>query len=229
MGNPNQKIIVVNKKVLFKGDYFQGFKSSDGVDYESRVLGNIEIMRRGSTEEPAEHPQGNAEMNTFYKQPIGYTLVANLSKGIVFAYSRSSKDKNYGEKRLQGKWTWGFGGHIEPLDSKNGNPIRESMLREVTREELQINGNVKEPMLLGYINDDAQNEEDTQLGRVSIGRVHFGLLYLIDTDTTEVKPNKEATKVVAKTFSELEELCADSGVKVEEWSRIAMMPLRKIL
>ncbi len=229
MGNPNQKIIVVDKDALFQADYFQGFSSTDRADYESRVLKNMEIMRRGSTEEFANHPQGNAEMNPSYKQPIGYTIVANLSEGIVFAYQRSSKDRNYGEKRLQGKWSWGFGGHIEPFDGKNGNPIRDSMLREVTEEELKIAGNIKGFRVLGYINDDSQNDDDTKIGRVSIGRVHFGILYLLDTDAKEVEPNKESTVVVAKKLSELEELCLASGVEVENWSKIAMEPLRQIL
>ena len=228
MSKSDQKIIVVNKNVLFEnGNYFEGFRFANEINYESIILENMEIMRRGSTSEPVNHLLGNAEMNYFFKQPIGYAVVANLSRGKVFAYQRSSNDKEYREKRLQGKWSWGFGGHIEPFDIENGNPIRESMLREVTREELEINGKISSLNILGYINDDAQRDEDTKVGRVSIGRVHFGILYLLDTDAKEVKPNKESTIVVAKKLSELEELCLTSGVEAEEWSRIALQPLKK--
>lgn len=229
MGNPNQRIIVVEKKKLFGNDYFQGFAPSDGIDYEPRILNNLQIMRRGSTEEPANHPEGNAEMNPVYKQPIGYTIVANLLRKKVFAYQRSSDNKNYNEKRLQGKWSLGFGGHIEPFDGVNGNPIRESMLREVTEEELEIIGKIYGFKVLGYINDDAQYEKDTKGGKVSIGRVHFGILYLLDTDATDVRPNKESTIVVSKNLSELEELCSSKDVEMESWSKIALGPLRKIL
>jgi len=227
MSKANQKIIVVRKDVLFGEDFFEGFRPANGVNYESIILENMEVMRRGSTDEPANHPMGNAEMNPDFKQPICYVIVANLDKGIVFAYQRSSKSGDYSEKRLQGKWSWGFGGHIEPFDIENGNPIRESMLREVTHEELEINGKINSLNILGYINDDAQRDEDTKVERVSIGRVHFGILYLLDTDAKEVKPNKESTIVVAKKLSELEELCLTSGVEAEEWSRIALQPLKK--
>ena len=124
MGDPNQKIIVVERNLLFGDDYFEGFKPTEEVDYESRILQNYTVMRRGSTEEPEDHSEGNAELNLGFKQPIGYTLIFNSELGKVFAYQRSSKDHEYDEKRLQGKWSWGFGGHIEPLDSSNENPIR---------------------------------------------------------------------------------------------------------
>lgn len=229
MGKEEQRIIAVKKDVLFSADYFEGFRSVEGIDYESRILKNMQIVRRGSTDESANHPGGNAELNPQLKQPVGYTIVANVSEGKVFAYQRASKAEDYSEKRLQGKWSWGFGGHIEPFDAEDGNPIRNSMLREVTKEELRIMGDVKGFKVLGYVNEDAQHYDDTKQGRISIGRVHFGVLYLLDTNATQVMPNKESTIVVAKTLSELEELCSSPGVEVEGWSKIALEALRKIL
>lgn len=222
MGNPNQRIIVVKRDVLF-GDgknYFEGFRPAEEIDYESRILSNFEIMRRGSTSESANHPEGNAELNPEYKQPIGYTILFNPNLKKVFAYQRSSKDKEYGEKRLQGKWSWGFGGHIEPFDTENGNPIRESMLREVTHEEVEIFGNIQEPKVMGYINDDKD----------SVGRVHFGILYGLSIDGEQIKPkDPEIARVKLSSLNELEKMCSTFGIQVEDWSKIALEPLSKLL
>ena len=167
--------------------------------------------------------RGDAETNPNFKQPIGYAIVVNPITKQVFAYQRSAKDNEYGEKRLQGKWSWGFGGHIEPSDTKNGNPIRESVLREVTQEELEFFGTVrepKEPFVLGYINDDTND----------VGKVHFGILYLLNTDTLNVRQrDSEIAKLDLRGLSGLEELCADPSIEVETWSRIALEPLRKLL
>jgi predicted NUDIX family phosphoesterase len=228
MGDPNKKIIVVKRDKLFGNDYFQGFSSSDVINYESRVLKNMEVMRRGSTEEPVNHVSGNAEMNPAYKQPIGYTIIANSPQGKIFAYQRSSNNKNYGEKRLQGKWSWGFGGHIEPFDSKAGNTIRKSILREISEEAGLTDQEIPFLDILGYINEDVQLEEDTVLEKPSIGRVHFGILYLAITGSPILRVgDPEIARVELKTVSELEKFCTSEDV--EDWSRIALEPLRKIL
>jgi len=195
MTKENQKIIVIEREVLFGNDLFEGFKQYHEVDYESRILRNLKIMKRG-----------DVENNPNYKQPIGYTIVINSNLGKVFAYQRSSKDKEYSEKRLQGKWSLGFGGHIEPLDSKDGNSIRESILREVTQEELEIFGYTEYPAVLGYINDDSD----------SVGKVHFGILYLINTNATKVEPkDSEIAEIRLKTINELEKICVSPDYDIE--------------
>ncbi len=217
MAKADQKIIVVDKENLFRNgrDFFEGFRLHGKVDYESRILDNMKIMRRGSLIEDPHHPRGNAERNPDYKQPIGYGIVVN-DQNRVFAYQRSKDDRKYSEKRLQGKWSWGFGGHIEPMDGSS-NPIRESLIREVTKEEIQILGNVREPRVLGYIYHD-----------FDVHAVHFGILYLIQTDATIVKANDPEIAIVkGKTLSELEEICASPDIDVEEWSRTALDPLKR--
>lgn len=222
MGNPNQRIIVVKKDVLF-GDgqnYFEGFRSAEEGDYESIILANYEVMRRGSTQEPVDHPEGNAELNAHYKQPIGYTIIFNPELKKVFAYQRSSKDKEYGEKRLQGKWSWGFGGHIESLDVSKGDMIRESVLREVLGEEVAIPGNRKDIDCMGYINYDSD----------SVGKVHFGILYCLSTNAKQISPrDPEVARVELFSLGQLEGICTQPHVEVETWSRIALEPLRKLL
>jgi len=208
MSKNDQQIMVVPTEILFPGGAFQGFSPRDNFDYESLILKNFQTMRRG-----------NAEEDPRFKQPIGYATLVNLETKQAFAYKRAS-NQDYHEKRLRGKWSWGFGGHIEPNDSRNGNPIRESVLREVTEEELEVYGNKGNPSVLGYINDDSND----------VGRVHFGILYVIPTYTTKVLPrDPEIEKVEIKTLSELEELCSNPEFEVETWSQIALEPLRKLL
>ena len=218
MSKSDKKIIVVEKDILFGNgkDFFEGFKPHGEVDYESRILSNIKVMRRGSLSEDQNHPDGNAERNPNYKQPIGYAIVVNTRYSKVFAYQRASKDEEYSEKRLQGKWSWGFGGHIEPMDGSS-NPIKESLIREVTQEELEILGGIKEPRVLGYIYHD-----------FDVHAVHFGILYLIEIDATKVKAkDPEIARVEGKTLNELEEICASPNFDVEEWSRTALKPLKE--
>ena len=247
MSKEDMEIIVVEKEILFGKEYFEGFKPQYHVDFESRILSNLKSMRRGDAEKDPSH-----------KQPIGYALIINPKTKEVFAYQRSSKDKNYGEKRLQGKWSWGVGGHIEPFDvkianaenhtlkhvdecnlehpkipskprlksrgkiqgffdSENGNPIRESMLREVIEEELELIGEIKSSSVLGYVNDDSND----------VGKVHFGILYLIEFEG-QVKPrDSEIAHGRLMSINELEKICSSPDKDVETWSEIALGPLKK--
>lgn len=197
-------IMVVPRKILFDNDHFDGFKHNKETDYESRILSNYIYMKRGVAENDPEH-----------KQPVGYAIIVNPKTKKVFAYQRSKKDKEYTETRLQGKWSWGVGGHIDKIDSENGNPIHTSMLREL-QEEVNIQGDVK-TKVLGYINDDKD----------SVGQVHFGILYLIETDAEEVHPNApEISSGKLIHIEEIEKINKDPELVVESWSQIAIEPLK---
>lgn len=219
MRNPNQKIIVIERDALFGEDYFEGFRQASEVDYETRVLSHFQIMRRGATNESANHPDGNAELNPAFKQPIGYTVIYNPLMQKIFAYQRSSNDKEYGEKRLSGKWSWGFGGHIEPKDTAKADMLKRSILREL-QEEAGLNGGQTRLRNLGYINYDSDE----------VGKVHFGMLYGLPVDAEKIHPkDPEIAVVELLSLSELEEMCTKPQIKVEEWSKIALGPLAKLL
>lgn len=205
MAKEDKQILVVERDTLFSEDYFKGFKNHFDKDYESIILSNIKSMRRG-----------DAEIDPTYKQPIGYMLIVNPKEKKVFAYQRSSEDKNYGEKRLQGKWSWGVGGHIEAYELKEENPIKESMKRELS-EEIEILGNVLNTKVLGYINYDGDE----------VSKAHFGILYLTEIDG-DARP-KSAEMFVGKLvdINELEKICNSKDCEVEAWSRISLEPLKK--
>ena len=209
MAKDDQMIMVIGRNSLFsqkKGPLFEGFCLQETFDYEQRILRHYAFMRRG-----------DVEPNPAWKQPIAYGLIVNPNLQKFFVYQRSTKDEQYGEKRLQGKWSLGIGGHIERQDLANGNMIRDSFLREL-REEVTFDG-PKEISVLGYINDEAD----------SIGQVHFGILYLVKTDAKEVFPNdEEIAKGCLKSLDEIENLFSQDGVKIEGWSKIAFNVLKSL-
>ena len=208
MDEKDQMIMVVKKDILLGANYFQGFRPSNEFDYESVILNNFEYVRRGDVEEDPIH-----------KQPIGYSLIINPSLKQVFAYQRSSKDDEYPERKLQGRWSWGIGGHIEKVDIQLGNPIYESIKRELSEE---VSGLEKNPEIeaLGYINDDKD----------PVGKVHFGVLYVVKTNSTILEPLDPAVETgELKSINELEKICSSSKLIVEGWSKIALNPLKKYL
>lgn len=207
MDKYEKHIMVVPRQELFKGQYFQGYVPANMYDYEALVIANLtyEVRRR-------------AEENPELKQPIAYCLIVNPFTQKIFAYRRSSADEQYSEKRLQGKWSWGVGGHIEKMDIQSDNPIRSSMLRELS-EEVKIHGSLR-ANVLGYINDD----------RTAVGQVHFGILYIIETDAERVEVNcPEMAWGGFVDLQRVEEILRSPDCQVESWSQIAVEPLREIL
>jgi len=201
-----KQIMVVNRETLYAEKSFDGFLAANQFDFESVILSNFIWMNKDE-----------AEINPSYKQPVGYSIIYNPTIKQVFLYQRSKVDKNYAEKRLQGKWSCGVGGHIEKVDTRNGNPIHESSLREI-QEEIQIFGK-KRMQVLGYINDDSDD----------VGKVHFGILYLVIIDGNEVKPlDPEINEGKLVPLSTLEDKCNSTDVVVENWSKIALGPLKNI-
>lgn len=201
MDKNEKQIMVVPRDVLFSGKQFEGFQNHGEINYESVILENHLYLKRGLAEEDPGH-----------KQPIAYCMIVNPELKKVFAFQRSSKDKHYHEKRLHGKWSWGVGGHIEKIDGDN--PIHTSMLRELS-EEIEMNGSMN-PKVIGYINDESD----------PVSQVHFGVLYLIETDSTIIKPrDQEMAEGELRSMEELEKIT--STEVVEEWSKIALGPLKQ--
>src|SRR3989344_2036569 len=203
MSKFDKYVIVVEREKLFGENHFEGFKPRSEIDFESRILKNLKSMKRGDAEEAPSH-----------KQPIGYTLIVNPHTRKVFAYQRAGNE-NSGEQRLWNKWSWGVGGHAESIDL-TGNPLRESMLREI-EEEIDINGEImKEIKILGYINEEID----------SVSQVHFGILYLIEVNGTVSPKDSEIARGEMVSLEEVERICSSAEHNVEGWSKIALGPLK---
>ena len=201
------EIMVVERDLLLAERPFQGFSPAAGYDYESLVLKNYRYEQR-------EEAEGNPAL----KQPIAYCIILNPALGRIFAYKRSEGKEDYDEARLRGKWSLGIGGHIDRTDLTAENPIRASMLREL-EEEITITVAL-EPRILGYINDDMD----------MVGKVHFGLLYRLDTEAREITQRaREIAEARMLTAGEWQHMLCRKDIVIEEWSRIASTPLLESL
>lgn len=203
----DRKIMVIDRSTLFSDGYFQGYSPAEEIDYESIIQENYFYDLRDKVE---TMPQ--------YKQPIAYAVIVHKPTLEIFTYQRASKDRHYKEKRLQGKWSWGIGGHIDKIDVEKEDPIRASLVRELS-EEIHIT-TYDTPQILGYINDDL----------TEVGQVHFGLLYLIFTADRKIRPRDgEISWGGFMPISQLQEICENEEASVESWSEIALIPLREHL
>ncbi len=207
VSHSKQEIMVIDRSTLFADGYFQGFAPANEIDYEQIILDNYFYKNRDEVETKSQ-----------FKQPIAYCIIVNKSTNDIFAYQRSVKEGDYSEKRLRGKWSWGIGGHIDKIDVQNGNPIEASMLREI-EEEVDIH-HFDKPKILGYINDDSTD----------VGQVHFGLLFLIKTDSTKVTlKGSEAAWGGFMPFKRVKEISEEGDKAVETWSQIGLSPLMRVL
>lgn len=221
MDKGKQLIMVVRRQDLFgkSNEYFFKNFSSHGeggeADYKTKIRENFQWQERGLVEN-----------NPDFRQPIAYTMIINTALKKVFAYQRARKDKDYGERRLQGRWAWGVGGHVDKgdLHGASKDPIENSLLRELGREEVEfVDGKtpgLADVELLGYINDVSDD----------VGSVHFGLLYVARTDAEIILPkDKEISEGGLRKLGELDEILSTPDCTVENWSVIAFGPLTKSL
>ena len=197
-------ILVVRRETLFReSNPFQGFLPHETFDYANLIIN----PRSGA------HylERDKVEQDPSWKQPIPYILVVNPSLEKIYAYQRAVKDAHYGEKRLQGKWSLGVGGHVEEIDHQTQDPLYECALREIA-EEIQGLEPHDAPRLFGYINDDAD----------AVGKVHFGLVYLLETSSSTVSPrDPEMLQGRLHTLEEFTTIFNSPEHQVEGWSRIA--------
>jgi len=203
MNKNDEIILVVSRENLFQEGLFEGYRLATDLDYESRILRFLEYKRRGNME-------GNAE----YKQPIPYMLLINRVLRKVFAYKRAENER-YVEKRLKGMWSLGVGGHIQKGDESDGSPIWGGLFRELQEEiSTPLKGT---PYVLGYINSEGN----------AVGKDHFGILYIVETDSIEVYPKgSEIAEGRLMSLEELTPILTSSDCILEEWSEIALEPLK---
>lgn len=201
MKKMDKKIMVVPTKKLFSPGYFEGFTHHSKTNYEDVILNNFEYMRRGDAEE-----------NPDFKQPIGYAMIVNPEENTLFSYVRCPKGAT--ETRLHSKWSCGIGGHIDLEDNNETNPLHSSMKRELN-EEIRIDTIISIDVL-GYINYDQDD----------VGKVHFGVLYLVKTSDINVSPNApEIAQGEMFKISDLQRRLTHKDFNIEDWSRIAIEAL----
>jgi predicted NUDIX family phosphoesterase len=157
-------------------------------------------------------PRDAAENDPSFKQLVVYAVINSGNK--FLSYRRTPKTT---EERLRLKNSIGIGGHVNTEDETrmplfNGENeagfISEAMWREVN-EEVKLDSHlVSPPELLCFINDDS----------TEVGRVHFGVSWLIKIEKPEVSLKGE--KGIGKLeFLDIEELKRNIH-SYENWSKI---------
>ncbi|MFP4111695.1 MAG: hypothetical protein ACLFPQ_03635 [Candidatus Woesearchaeota archaeon] len=206
-----EEVLVVPRTKLFGDDrerFFQGFMPKKGTSFEDVIIENNQYLLRKHTSEEQKIPAENDEN---FKQIIPYAILRKKDK--FFVYKRTKKGN---EERLHEKFSLGVGGHINPLSMRRMNKlirkgselsiIDHGMITEL-EEEIKHKEEKLNYKIIGYINHDG-NE---------VGRVHFGIVYLIDlSDDIEIreKHKLEGTMMTKEEIAKIKD-------KFEEWSQFA--------
>lgn len=198
------EIAVIKKELLFQEDCFQGFKFfHECPNFEARVLKNF-----------FWHERESAEINPKLKQPIAYCLIWNPKTKKLFCYARGGEAENYKEKRLQGRLSIGIGGHVEKEDYSE-NIIRSSLKREINEEVFGIiNAKIT---LIGYLNDDTN----------SVGKVHFGFVFLIETESEDVRIKEEGKWGKFEFIGKIKKDIENPKNTFDDWTKIVIGRLLK--
>ena len=198
-----ERVLVVPTEVFHRLGHFQGF--TDQVD---RYLDDLLSGRHASY-----RPRHKVEEDPSFKQLIPYMIFRHRDpqgRESVFQYTRGT---GQGEGRLHSKRSVGIGGHISATDARidgGANPYEEGMRREL--EEEVIVETSYTARCVGLINDD----------QTAVGRVHLGVVHLMDVQRPAVRPREE--EIIESGFRPVEQILADlSGF--ETWSEICMRAL----
>ena len=224
MGKMDEQIVVVPRAALFGENderAFQGLLT----DWENvrTILVNMtlatQLMRRGDAEE-----------NPSYKQPIPYIILKRCESDEVFLYERLSGG---GETRLHNKLSIGVGGHMQKtftpetfsyvLVQEAARELAEELLiRRPDGAEILFARDESDPLynaygVIGLISDDA-NE---------VGRVHIGLLALIELDKSAIVEVREKDQLAGRWVSLTELQKPEVLERLESWSQFALKALEE--
>jgi predicted NUDIX family phosphoesterase len=170
-----------------------------------KIVKNLELV-----------PRDEAEGNPKFKQLVVYVLIRRSDQYLVY-----QRTKKVTEGRLRAKLAIGFGGHVSREDFRRNPPLTEDdadfTLSAVWRElgeEMGIHpGDVDEPRLIGFLNDDS----------ISVNRDHFGLVWEVNLRAADVELREAALSGLR--FCALGELKKMRGL--ESWSRLLVHHLRE--
>ena len=195
----NEQILVVAREILKIN--WQGLKTSNLENY-------LEIIKT----QPQFKARGLMEQDETYKQIIPYMIFKFEDQ--LFLMQRAMQAS---EERLKHKFTLGIGGHVRELDlnnlsSDNLNNYSNNITGEIFawaerefHEEIEYHGNLK-ITTLGLLNDDSN----------SVGRVHLGLVLLLQGDSPEIKIKSELQSGFLCQIT----ACSEFLERMESWSQI---------
>jgi predicted NUDIX family phosphoesterase len=184
-----EDVLVVPREHLFHSGAFHGF-SADGLDrYLAAIAAHAVFV-----------PRAGVEDDPGLKQIIPYVVLRHRDR--IFLVKRT---RGGSEERLREKFSIGIGGHINPEDIADAaDPVEAGMRRELEEEVYVPAG--WQVRAVGALNDDQE----------AVGSVHFGLVYVADLPSAEVRV-RETSKLVG-AFATLEEIY-DVYARLETWSQ----------
>jgi len=103
----------------------------------------------------------------------------------------------------------------EPIDDIEGADIIESAIQREIAEEVKLGARYTKK-LIGFINDDSND----------VGKVHFGLLYLVDLKSPRISVSDDEKDVNEGSLIKISEVGGYTEF-MENWSRIAFNAIRK--
>ena len=200
-----EQVLVVPRARLFPNGGFYGFSREGLSAYLAAIAAHAFFARRDQVEEDPS-----------LKQIIPYAVVRHDAR--IFLAGRTRRGS---ETRLREKLSVGLGGHINPVDNQAdlfagasagaavaepgaGTLVDAAMARELMEEIELPAGWTARP--IGALNDDVE----------AVGRVHFGLVYLADVPSPDVRI-RETTKLTG-AFATMAEI-RDAYPRLESWSQ----------
>ncbi len=187
----DEQILIVSRDLLLPPEGVQGFVPGAVEVYLGRIRQHGEFRRRGEVEADPSR-----------KQIIPYLIIRHARR--IFLFQRSVQ---VAEERLRGLYSIGVGGHVSTPDTDAADPLEAGLAREL-REELIVPEGWR-ARVVGVLNDDAN----------AVGQVHFGVVYVVDLDTPDVRVREE---------NQLDGFLATSGEiqaarpHMETWSQLIL-------
>jgi predicted NUDIX family phosphoesterase len=192
----DEHVLCVRREDLFPDGAWYGF-----------VWEGLERYQKVIREQSFFMPRAEVEEDPAYQQIIPYVVFRHANRYLLTRRLRAST-----EKRLRQLYSLGVGGHINPGDLENGDPILDGLRREF-EEEVEYSGSI-DVTLLGLINDDSS----------PVSRVHLALAFLVEGSSPEISIRE--TKKLAGELLTLEEMRM-YYLEMESWSQIVYDELSK--
>ena len=185
----DEHVLCVRREDLFPDGAWYGF-ISEGLERYEKVI----------REQSFFMPRAEVEEDPSYQQIIPYVVFRHGDRYFLTRRLRAST-----EKRLRQLYSLGVGGHINPGDLEQGDPIMDGLRREF-EEEVVYSGSI-EATLLGLINDDSS----------PVSKVHLALAFLVEGSSPEITI-RETNKLAGELLT-LEEMRM-YYLEMESWSQI---------
>lgn len=185
----DEHVLCVRRDDIFPEGAWHGFVGEDLDRAQS-------VIREGSF----FMPRSQVEEDPTYQQIIPYVVFRHASRYLLTRRLKASS-----EKRLRQLYSLGVGGHINPGDLDQGDPVQDGLRREFAEECVYAGG--YSSRLLGLLNDESS----------PVSKVHLGVVFLLDGDSDQISI-REVDKLSGELLT-LEEMRI-YYLEMESWSQM---------